>query len=105
MEKPILYATTAALMLMGQMVLASPETDGYGGHMMTGSFGHGILGIAVMILFWVGIIALIVLAVRRLTDNGSKTKQPSAFDILQERLAHGEIDTEEYQSRKAALEG
>jgi len=106
MKQYSLYAGSLALMLIGQQGWASPEIKGYGygGHMMNGSFGHGILGGAVMILFWVGAIVLTVMAVRWLTNNGSKTKQSSAFDILQERLARGEIDTEEYQTRKTALE-
>lgn len=70
--------------------------DGYG-------MGHGLLGGAFMLVFWGAVIAVIVVAVRWLSDRGP-TKKSSALDILQERLAKGEIDAEEYSLRKKALE-
>ncbi|HEV8681379.1 MAG TPA: SHOCT domain-containing protein [Actinomycetota bacterium] len=42
-----------------------------------------------------------VWAVRRFTERGSRT---SARQILEERLARGEIDTEEFETRLRALE-
>jgi putative membrane protein len=71
--------------------------------MMGYGFGFGWI---VMLLFWVFIIAgtvWLVLALAR-----SQSRPPSAgdtaFRILQERLARGEIDIEEFKARRAALE-
>jgi len=52
-----------------------------------------------MVVFWGGLIGLLVWAVRRFTAQ----KPDSALTILQERFARGEIDQQEYDQRKAAL--
>jgi putative membrane protein len=105
MKRSILISSAVTMMLTGGMAWADPEQYGYGGHMMGGNYGHGLLGGAVMILFWIGAIVITVLAIRWLSQNGGKDKRSSALDILQERLARGEIDADEYQIRKKALEG
>jgi len=92
------------MMLTGAAAWAESEQYGYGGHMM-GGYGHGLFGGAVMVLFWIGAIVITVLAIRWLSQNGGKDKRSSALDILQERLARGDIDSEEYQVRKKVLEG
>lgn len=53
-----------------------------------------------MVLFWVGVIALVVWLVKALarTSEGS-----GARDILEQRLASGEIDSTEYRDRLDAL--
>ncbi len=71
-------------------------------------WGHMIFGSLMMILFWGGIILVIVLASRRLGSGSShSTAQPAAgkapLDILHERFARGEIDKEEYEERKRLL--
>ena len=77
--------------------------------MMTG-FGFGLGGIWMMgawILFWVFIVAGIIWLVlalgrsQRQVDGGS----PTALRILEDRLARGDIDTEEFRTRRAAIEG
>ncbi len=67
-------------------------------------WGYGGWGALWMLLFWVGVIVLIVWAVRR---SGSSTPQrsPRAMEILEERYARGEIDHDEFQTRRAELEG
>ena len=104
MKRSILVAGAVAMMLTAGAAWADPEQYSYGGHMM-GGYGHGLLGGAVMILFWIGAIVITVLAIRWLSQNGGKEKRSSALDILQERLARGEIDADEYQTRKNALDG
>ncbi len=65
-------------------------------------FGMGGL---VMLLFWVFVIALIVWLVLALSgrqirgDDGHS----SAMRILEERLARGEIDAEEFRVRRTAI--
>ena len=57
-----------------------------------------------MILFWVGVIAVAIWAVRA-ADRRSN-RDPSvrrALDVLEERYARGEIDDEEFERRRATL--
>jgi putative membrane protein len=61
-------------------------------------FGHWY-ALLIMLVFWGGLIALVVWAVRRFGSSD----QASALRILNERLARGEIDQQEYEQRKAAL--
>ena len=66
------------------------------------SFGMGGL---LMLLFWVFVIALVVwlvLALSRSQVRGNDG-QSSARRILEERLARGEIDAEEFRIRRAAI--
>lgn len=71
-------------------------------------YGHMLFGGLFMILFWAGIIVLVVLVVRWLGGGGLSRHEPppgrsSAIEILQERYARGEIDHEEFQRRKQLL--
>lgn len=65
----------------------------------------GFLGIGMMILVWGGIILLSVLAVRYFVGgNAGQASKTAALDILRERLAKGEIEPEEFETRRKALE-
>lgn len=59
------------------------------------------------VIFWVLVIVGIVYAIRAFSGNtGSVSSQGSrsrALDILKERYARGEIDTEEYETRKREI--
>lgn len=70
--------------------------------------GHMVFGSLTMIAFWVGIIVAIVLVVRSFgggTSHGTipPASRNTAFDILKDRLARGEIDKEEFEERKPLL--
>jgi len=74
--------------------------------MMGGYFGFGWL---FMLLFWVFVVAGIVwlvLAIARSQGTAGPTAESGsrALRILEERLARGEIDTEEFRTRRAAIE-
>ena len=77
--------------------------------MMTGyAFGFGgVLMMAFWMLFSVfvvaGIVWLVLAPSRSQTRVGDGTS--SALRILEERLARGEIDAEEFRVRRAAIEG
>lgn len=73
------------------------------GHMWGG--GYGMFGGLMMVLFWALIIGLIVLAVRRFSGQSVSGAGQSAMEVLKERYARGEIDEDEYERRKAKLEG
>ncbi len=68
-------------------------------------FGFGGL---LMLLFWIFVIAGIVWLVLALSRQqhvrGGGGGESSALRILEERLARGEIDTEEFRTRRAAIE-
>jgi len=65
---------------------------GYMGWMMIGS-----------IVFWVLLVGLAVFAIIRLTP--ARERGDDAVAILKQRLARGEINAEEYQSRRSLILG
>jgi putative membrane protein len=73
------------------------------GGCMSGPWGWAMM--AVIALFWiallVGIVLLIVWAVRQIGPAGRNAERP--LDILARRYARGEITREEYERMKAEL--
>jgi putative membrane protein len=72
-----------------------------------GSMGWGMMfwGL-VMLAFWGGIIALIVLGVKKLVERGSGsdiTQKHDPLDIAKERYARGDISREEFEQIKKDL--
>jgi len=67
-------------------------------------WGGGLL----MILFWIGVIALIVWGLKALLTNERAPQRPSptlsALDIAKARYARGEISREEYLALIADLQ-
>lgn len=61
---------------------------------------------SVWVLFLAVLVVGIVFLVRTLTtvDVGSGTSTHSALEILEERYTRGDIDREEFEERKQALE-
>lgn len=78
-----------------------------------GGFGFGgVFMLFVMVLFWGLFIAGIVYLIKVLSSGGTAPSQGAgavggskALDILKERYARGEIDTEEFTAKKRELEG
>jgi putative membrane protein len=77
--------------------------DGWGG-------GMGAGGWALMIIFWIALVALIGLAIVRLfpssSDGGAAHDDPAGKSperVLDERLARGEIDVETYERLREVL--
>lgn len=67
-------------------------------------FGGGIL----MLLFWVGVVVLVVMLVRMMrgsdrSEPGTVASVNTAFNILKERYAKGEINKEEFDQKKKDL--
>lgn len=63
-------------------------------------WGHMIFGPLGMILFWGVILVLIILAVR--WASGS-TRKKRALEILEERLARGEISKDEFEDLRRRI--
>lgn len=57
---------------------------------------------AMMVLFWGGIIALAVFALRSL---GGSRSNDQAIDVLRRRFAGGEITQDEFEKTRKALQG
>ncbi|MEK7609850.1 MAG: SHOCT domain-containing protein [Patescibacteria group bacterium] len=64
-----------------------------------GWFGGGIM----MIAFWILLIAFIVWIVREISGKHLRLNSSNALDILKERYAKGEINKEEFESKKKDL--
>ena len=66
-----------------------------------------MFGGLMMLVFWGGIIVLIILLVRWLSRAGATGERlpgrPTPLDILKERYAKGEIDKKEYEERRKVL--
>jgi putative membrane protein len=69
--------------------------------------GMGALGWLAMGVFWVFLLGLIVWLVIRLlpgsSDGPTRAHGESAVEILDRRMASGEIDLETWQAQRAAL--
>jgi putative membrane protein len=61
-----------------------------------------LLMAATMVLFWGGIVALVVFAIRAFTGGKGNDQ---AMDGLRRRLASGEITQEEFEKTRGALQG
>lgn len=71
------------------------DADGMGWWMLWGS--------VMMVLFWGGLVALVVWGIQSLgRRDGTHGKSP--LDIARERLAKGEITSQEFEQIRQALE-
>lgn len=80
---------------------AQAYRDGWGmWHDGWGMLGGGL----VMLLFWVAVIALVVVLVKRL-PGGERERAPErpGLSILEERFARGEIGREEFEEKRKVL--
>ncbi len=70
----------------------------YYGHML----GWGMAGGLMMVLFWVLIVLFVVWLVREVGSTSSNQAN-KALEILKERYAKGEINKEEFESKRKDL--
>jgi len=77
------------------------------GWMMSGwGMGYGFFGWLMIFVFWILIIAAVVLGVRWFIDQGKlkgSSVEETPLDILKKRYASGEIDKEEFESMRGEL--
>jgi putative membrane protein len=64
----------------------------------------GLFGPLMMVVFWGGLILLFVWAVRGFSGPRSGARD-NALDILKRRLASGEINQDQYEQARKALQG
>jgi uncharacterized membrane protein len=85
----------------------------YGGYEGYSGYGSNLwmgLGAGIATLLLIAVVATLVIVLIRRYRNGAGDKagvlvQSTALQILDERLARGEIDINDYQARKAVLLG
>jgi putative membrane protein len=96
--------------LPGWLVSTAPSLQermsewGWGMHPRGGVWGARGLGMMLMgLIFWAGVIVLIVLGIRWLASQGREPRPDTALDILRQRYARGEISKEEFDSKRQDL--
>ncbi len=63
----------------------------------------GLVMMLMMLVFWGLVIAGLVIGLRWLIGQGHLTRHDEAFEILRQRYARGEIDKQEFETRKREL--
>ncbi len=66
--------------------------------------GWWILGMGMMVLFWIAIILLVIWVVRRLFPRQKFSGHGQALETLRQRFAAGEINAAEYEQARARVE-
>lgn len=100
----ILVIWTAGLIPAAAFAQERPYEWGWGMHpMMWGAWGFGMM--LMMVLFWALVIVGIVLLVRWLAGQGRESRADSALEILRQRYARGEINKEEFETKRKDLGG
>ncbi len=73
--------------------------------MMYGAFsGWWLMGMGMMLLFWIAIILLVVWVVRSLFPHQVRSERDQALETLRQRYAAGSINAAEYEQARARLE-
>jgi putative membrane protein len=89
-------------MIAAALLLADSD---FGNHMNDWGAGWWVLMAMMMIVFWGLVILGAVWLVRTLVHDRRGHPGPSAAELLDRRLANGEISPEEYRERRAVLRG
>ena len=87
---------------------AVPFADTWSMHGGDVGFGWWLVMTIGMLLFWGGVLTLVVFLLRgdaRATPSeGPSSAEPTAHQVLDRRLAEGSIDVEEYERRRRVLQ-
>jgi putative membrane protein len=89
---------------MSAAVSVQAGTYDWGMHPMWGFWGvWGIAMMLFMLLFWGLVIAGVVLGIRWLLGQGRESRSDTSLEILRQRYARGEINKEEFETKKRDL--
>jgi putative membrane protein len=72
--------------------------------MMYGFGGWWLMGMGMMVIFWIAIILLVIWAVRSLYPHQERSGRDQALETLRQRYAEGSINAAEYEQARARLE-
>jgi putative membrane protein len=101
------FSSSLALVLLAPAsALAQDRTWEWqwGMHPMMFMWGAGgLVMMLMMLVFWGLVIAGLVLGVRWLAGQGRAAGRDAALEILRQRYARGEIDKQEFETRKSDL--
>jgi putative membrane protein len=112
-----IMAVVAFFSILLARTQAHAQPGGYGGYGgwgmgpgMMGGYGMGWFGGILMIVFWILILVGLVFLIKWLIQSTGRDKTTGsgsnrALEILKERYAKGEIDKEEFESKKKDLSG
>lgn len=94
---------------LSTITFAQSDAQYYGPHMWGGGWQMWIFGPLMMIVMIAIIAAVVALAVRWSGASGrdggdGRSASRNAHDILRERFARGEIDQQEFEARRRALD-
>jgi putative membrane protein len=104
-------AITLSIVLLSSTATLAQWGDNRGWHMgpgMMGGWGMGWFGSIFMMIFWVLVLVGLIFFIKwliQVTSRGSSGEgsHNRALDILKERYARGEIDTDEFEARKKGI--
>ena len=66
--------------------------------------GWWLMGMGMMVIFWIAIILLVIWVVRSLFPRQMRSGHDQALETLRQRYAEGEISAAEYEQGRARLE-
>lgn len=75
---------------------------GYGANGGIG-WGEWLVTVLLLLAFWTAVVAGLIAAIRALRRPQEGAGENEALRILDERLARGDIDTDEYAQRRSVL--
>ena len=100
----LMASTTLCLATGVAWAQERPDSWGWGMHPMTWMWGTwGVFMMLGMLLFWILIVAGIVVGVRWLGRAGSAARSDAALEILRQRYARGEINKDEFEAKRRDL--
>lgn len=76
---------------------------GYGSALGVGFGGAGLIGMALMALFWIGLILLLIWGIGRLFPRERRADRDVAREVIGRRYATGEISEAEYRQAMRTL--
>ena len=88
--------------MLSLLTVQAPYEWGWRMHPMWGS-GWGIGMMIMMALFWGAIIVAVILGMRWFVGQNKNSPGDSAMTILRERFARGEIEKDEFETKKREL--